>query len=57
MTWRSVGIVDNSNMMVPHVLQQKFIPEQDPSKDPSERTLVPSNEHRLVSINDLDGVE
>jgi hypothetical protein len=57
MTWRSVGIVDNENMMVPHVLQQRYVPEQEPAKDPQDRRLVATDEHRLVSINDLDGVD
>jgi hypothetical protein len=57
MTWKTVSVVDNSNMMVPHVLQQKYVPEQSPSKLPRERELVPSDEHRLIPISDLNGVE
>lgn len=55
--WKTVGIVDNENMMVPHVLQQKYVPEQDPHKEPTERPLVPTEHHRLRSIKDLNGVE
>lgn len=44
-TWKTVGIVDNNDMMVPHVLQQKYIHNEA------------SDEHRLVSINELQGVE
>ena len=46
--WKTVGIVDNENMMVPHVLQQKHL---------KGRNCDPLNEHRLVPISDLDGVD
>jgi hypothetical protein len=57
MTWKTVGVVDNKDMMVPHALQQRYIYEQEPAKDPLERELVPTDQHRLVSIKDLKGVE
>jgi hypothetical protein len=57
MVWKSVSVVDNEHMNVPHVLQQRYIYEQNASKDPSERELVPADEHRLVSVTELDGVE
>jgi hypothetical protein len=56
-TWNTVGIVENENMLEPHVLQQQYIPEQRPSRQPSDRDLVPSDQHRLVPITDLRGVE
>lgn len=46
MTWKTVGIVDNKDMMVPHVLQQRLNHEMNPM-----------DEHRLLSIKDLDGIE
>lgn len=57
MTWKTVGVVDNENMMVPHVLQQRYIYEQEPAKDPLERDLVPTDEHQLRPVTDLEGVE
>lgn len=47
--WRSVGVVDNENMMVPHVLQQKFYVHDTVQK--------PRDEHRLVPVTALEGVE
>lgn len=44
--WRSVAVVDNENMLVPHVLQQAEYVEGQPI-----------DEHRLVPVTDLDGVE
>lgn len=49
--WHTVGIVNDENMQVPHVLQQR-----------AERALpagksVRTSEHRLVSIYELDGVK
>lgn len=49
--WKTVGVVDNENMMVPHVLQQKCIYVH--ARDEYEI----SPEHRLVPISDLDGVD
>jgi hypothetical protein len=57
MTWKTVGVVENENVMVPHALQQRYVPEQQSSKDPEDRVLVPTNEHRLISINELDGID
>lgn len=48
MTWKSVGITNTGA-----VLQQRYIPEQDPSKEPSERRLVPTDEHRTVPLKEL----
>ena len=45
-TWKTVGIVDNQNMMVPHVLQQRL-----------DHDMNPMDDHRLVSIKGLDGIE
>lgn len=57
MTWKTVSVVDNEQMMVPHVLQQEYVPEQNARKDTSKRELVPTDHHRLIPISDLNGVE
>jgi len=49
--WHSVGVVDNENMMVPHVLQQRA--EYVQQKDAYERV----DDHRLVAVTELEGVE
>lgn len=49
--WHTVGVVDNENMMVPHVLQQRA--EYVQRIDRYERV----DDHRLVPVTDLEGVE
>lgn len=49
--WKTVGIVDNENMMVPHVLQQKYM------RISQKFGWNPRDEHRLVPISDLHGVD
>lgn len=48
--WKTVGIVDNENMIVPHVLQQKM------QYIKMKEVWRLRDEHRLVSINELEGV-
>lgn len=47
--WRTVGIVATQHMNVPHVLQQRMYYGNS--------RIVPVDEHRLVSISDLHGVD
>jgi hypothetical protein len=49
--WKTVGVLDGGK-----VLQQQYLYQQQPSVPPQERDLRPTDEHRIVAIEDLDGV-
>lgn len=52
--WRSVDVVETGDMGEPHVLQQQM---EIPTTSAKVETEVPVDEHRLVPLSEVVGVE